>query len=454
MKLSLYNQIFAENKDKWIEEWKEFLRFESVSTDSSYHPKCIMCAEWVKDKLQSFGFESSLYETPTKPLVLAQRKGNPNQPTFLIYGHYDVQPADPLELWKTPPFEPTIRDGKMFARGAQDNKGQIFFLMKAAETIIKTMKDDAPTIKFLIEGEEECSSIGLAAVLPDLKEKISADVLLVSDTGTIDPNYGCITVGLRGIAHMEVVLKGPNKDLHSGIHGGVVKNPITELSRIIATLHDSKGKVSVAGYYDGIRTATEKEKKLANELPLTEAWYQAQVGIAPTGGEAGLSAVERRGFRPTLEINGIYGGYMGEGMKTVIPSFAGVKLSMRLVEGQVPDSILDSVEKHIRDVAPKEMKIEIIHKGFGGPALWVSPDDKYSKHAGSVLKTVMQKDPLFMWEGASIPIIPSLAKASGASPLLMGFGLEEDNIHAPNESFRLQQWERGFLSACGVLEGS
>ena len=445
-----FKKIFTQNQDSFIGDLKEFLKIRSVSTDPSFDAECQKCAVWVLGHLQKIGLSGEIVKTDGKPVVFAQKEVDEKLPTVLFYGHYDVQPVDPIALWTTDPFAPEIRDGRVYARGAQDNKGQVMYFLKALQEVIAAGTLGC-NIKVILEGEEECGSGAITKKLPELTERLKADVLLVCDTGTPDPSRGCITMGLRGILHLEFRLHGPSKDLHSGVHGGLVKNPAIEAARMVAMLHDVHGRVLVPGFYDGLTELSNDDKALANSFAFTEEWYKSQTGVLPTGGEKGIAPMERRGLRPTLEVNGLYSGYLGEGSKTIIPSSATVKLSSRIVDGQAAESTLQKIISYLEKLSPPEFRFELVHSNASGEALLVSASSPIVKAAAETLREVTQSDPLFLWEGASIPLIPALLRASGATPLLVGFGLEDDNIHAPNESFALEQFEKGFLFCCGFL---
>lgn len=446
MQLSTLQSEYDQNRKRFVTELSEFLRFKSISADPAFNDTCRSCANWLISHLKTLGFETSILETKRKPVVYGERKGGGNCPTILFYGHYDVQPPDPLELWESDPFEPVIKEERLYARGAQDNKGQLFYVLKAIETLIKA-NESLPTIKILIEGEEECGSVGILESLESFRSKIQSNVLLVCDTGTLVPEYGCITMGLRGISHMEIKITGPLRDLHSGVHGGIARNPAIELSKILASLHDESGKVVVDGFYDGMIAVPDEDKALANAFPIPKEMYVAMTGIEPDGGEKGLSIAERRGFRPTIEINGITSGYQGAGSKTIIPSWASAKLSIRLCSGQDPEKTATRVIEHLQKRTPASLKFEVVDKFPGGGALLLSSKSKPIALAKQVLEEVTGKPPIFMWEGASIPLIKRLSEVSGATPVLVGFGLDEDNIHAPNESFSMEQFRKGFLFA-------
>jgi acetylornithine deacetylase/succinyl-diaminopimelate desuccinylase-like protein len=450
MQIAELKKIFSENKDRFVEEWKKFLSFPSIGTDPLYDFECQKCAEWLVDSFSSMGLKSRLLQTSGKPVVYAEYLAGKG-PTVSFYGHYDVQPADPLDKWQIPPFAPEVRNGRMFARGAQDNKGQVFYFIKALETLLKRNELNL-NLKIFIEGEEESGSKGIMAALPEWKELLKSDVLLVCDTGCIVRGLPTITMGLRGVAHLTVKISGPNYDLHSGVHGGLVRNPAMALARLLSTLHNPDGSIAVEGFYDDVPQPSKKDRELANEFPITEEMYKSQVGMLPRGGEVGYTAAERRGFRPTIELNGIHSGYGGPGSKTIIPSEAMAKLSARFVAGQDIALRLRSIVDHLRRHVPDDLCLEIPEMEEGGPGISLSSESDLVKTAASVLEKVFQKKPVFNWEGASIPVVAGLSEAAGAEPLLIGFGLEEDNIHAPNESFGLDQFEWGFLYVCTMLK--
>lgn len=436
-------EYYSAHQERFIAEWKEFLSFQSISTDPAFREHCVACADWVRDHLAKMGFTAEVWQTSSLPVVFAERAGNPAKPTILFYGHYDVQPVDPLDLWETGPFEPQIRDGRMYARGAEDNKGQVFSYFKALEALLAT-GTDLPTIKVIIEGEEECGSEALHAGLPGWGDRLKADILMVADTGMVAAGVPTITMGLRGIAHCEVRAYGPKMDIHSGVYGGMVLNPLQALSHLLAALHHQDGSVAVPGFYDGVTAPSEKERAFANGAPVDLDEITRYLGIPLAGGEKSYTPLERRGLRPTLEINGIGGGYQGAGGKTVIPSYAFAKLSMRLVAGQDPDHALSSVVSFLKKDPPAGITIEVVDDGVGGPALQLPADSSVVEVAQMAIRKGFGRDPAYTWEGASIPIIPLLSKAAGATPLLVGFGMAEDNIHSPNESYSLRQFEEGF----------
>ncbi|MBN1557468.1 MAG: M20/M25/M40 family metallo-hydrolase [Lentisphaerae bacterium] len=448
-KASLTRQ-FEDSWARTFEEWRTLLRFPSVSADPEHDRDCRACAEWLCEHLDAAGLEAHVLETPGKPAVFAQRPGRCREPTVLFYGHYDVQPPDPLDRWTTPPFEPDLRGGRVYARGAQDNKGQLFAALKAVETLARADALDIP-VKILLEGEEECGSAGLTAVLPAWRERLAADVLLVTDTGTAPSGAPAVIMGLRGLVHATVVLHGPSRDLHSGQHGGVAPNPAAGLARLLATLHGPDGRVAVAGFYEGLAAPTERERALANAVPFDAAAYRAATGVPPAGGEQDYSPPERLGFRPALDVNGLSAGYAGTGVKTIIPARAAAKLTARLGAGQDPRACLDALIRHLEAHVPAGLRLEIAERGVGGAAFRLDPDAPLAARAVRVLRGLSGREPALLWEGASIPAVSGLAAAAGAEPLLAGFGAEADNAHAPDESYSIEQFRLGYLFVALML---
>lgn len=446
------NTYLAQNQSRIMTDFAKFISFKSISADPDSHPECFKCVEWLKDYITTLGFKSELIKTPRLPLLYAEFDSNLPGSTVLYYGHYDVQPPEPLELWQTDPFTLTEKEGRLYSRGAQDNKGQSWFVIEALGKLIKEKKLKGK-VKILLEGEEECGSRGLSEVLATLKEKLKSDLLLVCDTGTLVEEKGAITMGLRGIVHMEFALDGPARDLHSGIHGGVAPNPIHAVAGMIASLHDAEGKIAVPGFYDSVINPSEEDLKLSESFPIPEAFYHRLTGVLPVGGEKGLSLPVRRGFRPTIEVNGITGGYQGSGSKTIIPSTASAKLSMRIVGGQKPEEVLELVTSYLKLKTPFGMNFRVVEQAAAGKALLLSSNTPVVKKAASVIKNITNQEPIYLWEGASIPIVSSLAEISGAVPILVGWGLDEDHIHAPNESFKISQFEKGFMFCEEFLEG-
>jgi acetylornithine deacetylase/succinyl-diaminopimelate desuccinylase-like protein len=444
---------FNENETRFIEEWKTLVSFPSISAQPQHEADCRQCAEWLVAHLASMGLASRLVETPTKPLVFAERKAAPGHPTVLFYGHYDVQPVDPLNEWSSPPFSPEIRDGRLYGRGAEDNKGQLFYVLKALEVLLKNNSLHCG-LKILIEGEEEAnSSAGLKHAIRTGNPDLKADLLLVTDCGMAPSGNPCIIMGLRGIVSLTVSLSGPSFDLHSGNHGGLAPNPAEELIRLVANLHNADGGIALKEFMAGIRPLTPEERTLAATEPFDPVLYESQSGVPPTGGDRNFPPVERAGFQPTITVNGFASGYSGPGGKTIIPARAMVKLSARLVSDQDPSACLKILEDYFRKNSPPGLRIEISESSVGGPPLRVHPNCPHITRAAAVLKELYEKDPSYMYEGASIPIIPELARAARCEPLLVGFSLPEDRIHAPNESFQITRFRKGFLFS-GLLLSS
>jgi len=442
---------FAENQKRIIEEWKTFLRFPSISADPLYNSNCRECAEWLSAHLEQIGFTSELLETGTKPVVYAERPGQPDKTTILFYGHYDVQPIDPENAWETPRFAPPLLNGRLYARGAEDNKGQVFYTLKALETLIEKDLLES-TVKVIIEGEEEYGSAALTEHLDEWADRLKADILMVHDTGTVRAGNPTIVMGLRGIVHLTVELEGPDHDLHSGVHGGLAPNPAQGMATLLGDLFADDGSVAVPRFYSGVRPPTKHEHATATGAPFDEGEYKQLVGTTPAGGKRGVAPAERVGFLPSLDINGVHSGYGGAGMKTIIPSRAVAKLSARLVPDQDPADILETMTAHLYHSVPESMRLTISDQGIGGPGFRLSLESDLVKKAESALQALEQGPVAYLWEGASIPIVTGLSAASGAEPLLVGFGHEEDRIHAPNESFSIEQFKSGFLYAALMLQ--
>lgn len=430
------------NLQRFQDELFEWLRIPSVSADSRHKQDVRQAAEFLKAKFLEIGVDhAELCETGGHPIVFAEKRVNPSAPTILVYGHYDVQPADPLELWESPPFEPVVRDGKIFARGACDDKGQVYMHVKAFETM-NALNQLSCNIKFMVEGEEEVGSENLESFVRDNKEKLKADIILISDTAMISLDHPSITVGLRGLSYMEVEVIGPNRDLHSGVYGGAVANPINILSRMIASLHDDKGRVTIPGFYDKVVELAPDERKALNRAPFSLETYKRDLEIGDIWGEEGFSTLERTGIRPTLDVNGIWGGYTGEGAKTVLPSRAHAKISMRLVPNQSSEEISALFTKHIKAIAPPSVRVNVIAHHGGEPA--VTPtDSKAFAAAAKAFETVWGKRPIPTRDGGSIPIVALFKKELNLDTVLMGFGLDSDAIHSPNEHFGIKNFRMG-----------
>ncbi len=442
MSTTAFKSYIEENQDRFLEELFDLLRIPSVSTDSKFQQDVRRTADFVKERLLEAKVDKAeIVETEGYPIVYAEKMVDPSKPTVLVYGHYDVQPADPYELWKSPPFEPEVRDGKIYARGASDDKGQMYMHVKALETMI--VNDALPcNVKFMIEGEEEVGSSHLAGFVKDNREKLQADVVLISDTGIIDNENPSITIGLRGLSYMEVEVTGPRIDLHSGMFGGTVANPVNVLCRMIASLHDEQGRVTIPGFYDKVAELSDEERSEINRAPQDDEKYKQELGVKALAGEDGYTTMERIGIRPTLDVNGIWGGYTGEGAKTVLPSKAYAKISMRLVPNQHPDEIDELFTKHFESIAPDTVQVKVTPHHGGEPAV-VPTDSPAIEAAKKAFQDAWGKEPFLTREGGSIPIVSLFQKELGIDSLLMGFGLDEDAIHSPNESYGVFNFLKG-----------
>ncbi|MBV6642808.1 MAG: dipeptidase [Cyclobacteriaceae bacterium] len=425
-----------ENKERFLEELIELLKIPSVSADSRHKDDVRKAAQYVQKKLEEAGVDKTeLYETGGHPIVYGEKLIDKNLPTVLVYGHYDVQPPDPLELWESPPFEPVIKDEKIYARGSSDDKGQMYMHVKAFEALNKTGELSC-NVKFMIEGEEEVGSDGLEGFVKENKDMLSADVILISDTSILANDSPSITVGLRGLSYLEVEVTGPNKDLHSGTFGGAVANPINTLSRMIASLHDESGRVTIPGFYDKVKNYDQAARNEMAKAPFDLEKFKKNLQINEVWGEAGFTTRERIGIRPTLDVNGIWGGYTGEGAKTVLPSKAHAKISMRLVPDQNSDEITAMFEKYFKSIAPDSVKVKVMAH-HGGEAAVVSTTSPASLAASKAFEKSFGKKPVPSYEGGSIPIVALFQQELQIDPILMGFGLDDDAIHSPNEHFGL-----------------
>lgn len=435
---------FEQNREAILADYCELLRFPTIGAEREHLPDCTACAQWIARFLGNLGFTTELVSaSPDLPPVLIAERPVPNAPhTVLLYGHYDVQPVDPIELWETPPFEPTLRNGRLYARGAQDDKGQWFALLQGLRAAIAA-GESLPAIRIVLEGQEESGSGALADLAYDLRKRLAADVLLVADTGKDPSGRPAIVAGLRGVLHFTVTLRGPKYDLHSGQHGGIAPNPAQGIAELVASLHTPDGAIAVEGFCDGIVEPTEAEFALATEPGFDENAYREEVGVLPVGGERGVPAIVRNAFRPTVEVNGIHGGYGGPGSKTVIPTHAFAKLSCRLVPGQNPAHIWECLKSHFERHCPRGLTLELTELTGCEPGFRLPIDSPVTRIAHDLLNTFDPRGAVFTWEGASIPIVAKLRDLTGAAPLLVGFGTQEDRIHCPNESFSLEQFRDG-----------
>jgi len=430
------------NKDKFLNELLHLLTIPSVSARSEHQQDMVTCAEVVKQRLLEAGADTvTIYETEGHPIVYGEKIVDANKPTVLVYGHYDVQPADPLNLWKSGPFEPVIIDGKIFARGSCDDKGQFYMHVKALETLVNT-NTLSNNIKFLIEGEEEIGSPNLATFVKQNKSLLQADVVLISDTSMLSMENPSIDVGVRGLSYIEVEVTGPNRDLHSGVYGGAVANPITMLSKMIAACHDENNHITIPGFYDDVVEATPEERAKMAQAPFDENEYKSDLGISTLWGEKGYTTNERTGIRPTLEVNGIWGGYTGEGAKTVLPSKAFAKISTRLVPNQSSTKITEKLLNYFKSIAPAGVTVEATEHHGGEP--YMTPIDNVEYQAASkAITTTFGKEPIPVRGGGSIPICALFEKELGIKIVFMGFGLDSDNLHSPNEKFDVFNFYKG-----------
>ena len=430
------------NKDRFLNELLELLRIPYVSARSEQKADMVKCAEMVKQRMLEAGADKAeIFQTGGHPLVYGEKIIDPSKPTVLVYGHYDVQPVEPLDLWTNPPFEPTIVDGKIFARGSCDDKGQFYMHVKALETMVQT-NTLCTNIKFCIEGEEEVGSSHLADFVKSNKELLKADVVLISDTAMISLENPSMDIGVRGLSYIEVELTGPNRDLHSGVYGGAVANPITILSKMIASLHDENNHITIPGFYDDVVEATAAERKLMAAAPFDEKDYKDDLGVKELWGEKGFTTNERTGIRPTIEINGMWGGYIGEGAKTVLPGKAFAKISARLVPNQHSEKITEMLINHLKKITPANVTLKAtLH--HGGEPYMTPVDSKAYKAAAAAIKDTFGKDPIPVRGGGSIPICSLFEQELGIKIVFMGFGLDSDNLHSPNEKFNLENYYKG-----------
>ena len=438
----MVKQYIQHHRDRFLSELFDLLRIPSVSADSRHKDDVRKAAAFIKNKLVEAGADKAeIHETEGHPIVYGEKRAGDSLPTVLVYGHYDVQPPDPLELWDSPPFEPVVKDNKIFARGSSDDKGQVFMHIKALEAMVQ-LKQLPCNIKLMIEGEEEVGSDNLGKFVKANKDMLKADVILISDTAIISLEHPSITVGLRGLSYMEVEVTGPNRDLHSGVYGGAVANPINVLCNMVQALIDADGRVTIPGFYDKVAKLTDQERKALNQAPFNLSDYKRELGIEEVKGELGYTTLERTGTRPTLDVNGIWGGYTGEGAKTVLPSKAHAKISMRLVPHQKSSEITELFTKHIKAIAPPYVKVKVTALHGGEPA--VTPTDSKAYQAASkAFETVWGKAPIPTRDGGSIPIVALFRKEFGLDTVLMGFGLDSDAIHSPNEHFGINNFLMG-----------
>jgi acetylornithine deacetylase/succinyl-diaminopimelate desuccinylase-like protein len=448
------NQFAAQRKTDHLNELIEFLRIPSVSTQPHHQQDVTEAAKWLADKMEQAGLEHvEVIATSGHPLVYADwLHAGENRPTVLIYGHYDVQPAEPFELWETPPFEPTVRDNYLFARGASDDKGQLYVHIKAVEALLRSEGKLPLNVKFIVEGEEESGGASLAAFIPENKERLAADVALVSDTAIVSEDQPAIVYGLRGMVYTFVDISGPGRDLHSGSYGGGINNPLNVLGHIIAKLKDEDGHILIPGFYDKVRPLSQEEREILAKFPLDEAKWLAETGAPQAWGEPEYTLVERLGARPTLDINGMIGGYTGPGGKTILPAKVHAKISMRLVPDQDPIEIAQLFRDYVKKISPPSVRVEVTTRG-GAPASITDLHIPAMTAASAAYAETFGHEPVFMREGGSIPVISQFQKNLGLETVLMGFGLPSDRIHAPNECFYLPNFYRGIQTSIHFLTG-
>lgn len=442
MDLQTVDKYIEANKDRFLDELIDLLKVPSVSADPAFSKDVLRAAELLSSRLTEIGMENvEICPTAGYPIVYGEKIIDPALPTVLVYGHYDVQPADPLELWDSPPFEPVIKDGKIYARGACDDKGQMYMHVKAVELMMQTTGLPC-NVKFMIEGEEEVGSDNLGIFVKENRERLKADVILISDTGMIANDIPSITVGLRGLSYIEVEVTGPKRDLHSGLYGGAVGNPINVLCDMISSLMDKNRRITIPGFYDDVIEVSTEERAEMAKAPFSEAAYKDDLQIDDVQGEKGYSTLERCTIRPTLDVNGIWGGYIGEGAKTVLPSKAYAKISCRLVPGQDPDRITKLLVDHIPTIAPKSVKVKVKPHHGGQP--YLTPTDFTGYQAAhKAMETTFGKEPIPMRGGGSIPIVAMFEEELGLKSVLMGFGLDSDAIHSPNEHYGVFNYLKG-----------
>jgi acetylornithine deacetylase/succinyl-diaminopimelate desuccinylase-like protein len=435
----------AQHEGRFLAELIDFLRIPSISAQPEHAGDVRRNAEYLREAALEAGFQrAELIETAGHPAVYAERIVDAALPTALIYGHHDVQPVDPLDEWLSPPFDAEVRDGNLYGRGAVDDKGQVWMHLKALQAHLQTRGEIPLNLKLIVEGEEESGSVNFEQLVVGERSRLAADVLIVSDTGVLGPDTPSLTTGLRGLAALEVTVRGPSHDLHSGVFGGAVMNPVDALARILASLHDPRtGRITVPHFYDSVRDQSPAERERLNRVPYDETAFLAEAGGIPeTAGEEGWSVVERRSIRPTLEFNGIWGGYSGAGTKTIVPATASAKITCRLVPDQTPEEITELVARAIREAAPRGVTVEITPQHGGRPVV-TSIDDPAVQAAARALQTVFGREPLFTREGGSIPPVEVFARVMQLPAVLVGVGLPDDRIHAPNEKFTVAMYQKG-----------
>jgi acetylornithine deacetylase/succinyl-diaminopimelate desuccinylase-like protein len=435
------------NRDRYIEELKALLAIPSVSALPQHKADVRRCAEWCVDEMRRIGLQNAqLFETPGNPVVYADWLGAPGAPTILFYGHYDVQPVDPVELWESPPFEATIRDGEIYARGAADDKGQVFMHLKAVEAYLKQNSRLPVNMKFILEGEEEVGSENLDDFIRAHKDDLKADVVVISDSAMFARGVPSICYGLRGLVYFQIDLRGSSTDLHSGSFGGAVANPAFVLAQMIAQMKDRSGRIRIPGFYDDVKPLQDEERQAWASLPFSEKKYRKDFGIPKLFGETGFTTLERTWARPTLEVNGLLSGFTGEGAKTVLPAVAMAKISMRLVPDQDPNKIADLFQAYVEGIAPKTMELKVTRM-HGGKPWMTSFDNPYVQAAGRAIEKGFGRKPIFTREGGSIPVVSTFQEELGLPSVLFGVGLPDENAHAPNEKLDLSNFHNGIIAS-------
>jgi len=450
--MATLNEYLAQNRDRHLDELKQLLAIPSVSTDPARAADVARAADWVRDRLEAAGCTHVEVErTDGHPIVYGEWLGAPGRPTILVYGHYDVQPVDPVAEWHTPPFEPTVRDGRVYARGASDDKGQVLIHVLGLEAHLRANGSCPVNVKFVIEGEEEVGSSHLEPFLRANKQRLACDAVVVSDTAMFAKGVPSICYGLRGLAYLEILVRGTDRDLHSGTYGGAVVNPINALVEMLAKVKDARGRVKIPGFYDAVRRPTVTERRAFQALPHSDRRFQKSIAAPELAGEAGYTTLERVWVRPTFDVNGIWGGFSGEGAKTVIPARAGAKVSMRLVPDQSPREIARKATAYFKSIAPKSVAVEV--RNLHGGEAWIAPTDHPAMQAaGRAVRRAFGRKPVFVREGGSIPIIATFDEMLRVPCVLMGIGLNDDNLHAPNEKLDLDQYWGGIRAASYLME--
>lgn len=444
------SQYARTHQPQFLADLQTLLRFPSVSAQPTHRADLLRCARWLRDYCRQRGLTAQLHRTSGHPILIARTRSRPGRPTVLVYGHYDVQPPEPLALWRTPPFTPVMRAGKLYGRGASDNKGQLFVHVQAVASYLATGTELPVNVIFLLEGEEETGSNSLAPFLRAHAKELRADYVVVSDSGMYARGVPAITYGTRGVVALEVRVDGPNRDLHSGVFGGSIANPALVLAQLLASCVDQQGRVAVPGFYDAVQPLTSWERRQWRRLRFDDRAYARQLGVPALAGELGFTTIERRWARPTFEVNGIFGGYQGPGGKTIVPAWAGAKITCRLVPRQDPDQIARLVRRHLQRQCPRSVRLTVDIEN-GSAAFLQPPRSVGTTAAARALTAAFGRAPVFIREGGSLPILPVLQRTLGAEVLLLGLGLSDDNWHSPNEKFDVDCFRRGIQMGIALL---